>query len=108
MINEELVKQLDLTQEQVNKIKHLQGLRSHLFDIMTNEDNPETLKNLDKQCVVLEYKLQEAWGFEQNVAYHKFWYRPKCTCPYLDNEDRYPSGYYIVNDSCVLHGGLIE
>lgn len=108
MINDALVRQLNLTQEQIDKIKHLQNARSYLFVIMTNEDNPATLRDLDKQCVAIEYKLQEACGFEQNVAYHKFWYRPKCTCPYLDNEDRYPSGYYIVNDSCVLHGGTNE
>lgn len=45
-------------------------------------------------------RLKEKLGEDK---YH-FWIRPKCTCPKLDNDDRYPYGYYVVNMTCPLHG----
>ena len=54
----------------------------------------------------VEYALQRAWGFAQSEKYHRFWEAPRCTCPKMDNEDRYPSGSYVVMTSCPVHGDI--
>jgi len=55
----------------------------------------------------IEFKLQEAWGFEANANFHQFWKLPHCDCPELDNMDAYPYRSYV-NMSCVLHGSEYE
>lgn len=58
----------------------------------------------DKKWTQLEFLLQRTWGFTENASYHKFWDRPGCTCPRMDNEDMYPSSTYFINGNCLLHG----
>lgn len=53
---------------------------------------------------LIELELQEAWGFTQDKNFHKFWNRPGCICPSMDNDDRYPYGPYIHTTDCSLHG----
>jgi hypothetical protein len=62
------------------------------------------LANLDKDCDDIEYRLQDLWGFTRDSAYFKRWYRPRCTCPKMDNNDRYPTEHYITTMDCPLHG----
>ena len=57
---------------------------------------------------LIEYELQDAWGFDRNKNFHRHWNRPGCLCPSMDNEDRYPSGSYIYNTGCALHGYFIS
>jgi len=52
----------------------------------------------------IEYRLQKLWGFPVNKNMHRFWTLPHCSCPKMDNEDRYGTIYHIINQSCVLHG----
>ncbi len=75
-----------------------------VYDLMDKTDNLTKLKRYDKRLTELEYQLQEAWGFERNPDFHRFWERPKCKCPVLDNKDRYPTGYYVIVSKCPLHG----
>lgn len=50
-----------------------------------------------------QYLLQDTWKFERNPNYFREWTLPGCTCPKMDNEDRYPYGR-VISDSCLIHG----
>lgn len=78
--------------ENLEAIKAAHQERIALSKKMENENDRTILKKYDKEYTKLEYKLQKLWKFPKNAAYHRFWDRPKCSCPVLDNEDRYPTG----------------
>lgn len=68
------------------------------------EMNESELPQADKDYTDIEFKLQDAWGFPRDIKWHKFWNRPRCTCPRMDNEDSYPTGYSVISGDCPLHG----
>lgn len=108
VINEKLVKQQKINAETLEQIKAVHESRLMLFDIMENtpintvRDN-DFLVKCDRTVDHLESILQFLWGFPQDKRYIRFWERPRCSCPKLDNEDRYPTGYYIISEDCILH-----
>lgn len=100
-----LIEKQNLTQEQVDIIKNLHIKKYKLYKQC--EDIEYAKKNslkLDKKITKVEFDLQKAWSFPQDINYHKFWNIPNCKCPKIDNEDVYPSGYYARSGNCVLHG----
>lgn len=103
VVNKTLLETQDC-QENLERIKELHRYRLQLEDKMHEEGDHKTLKLYDFLYTQLELSLQDAWKFPRNANFHRFWERPKCTCPKLDNEDRYPSGVYVVNLGCPLHG----
>lgn len=76
------------------------------MDELTGDVNSqiEALRQYDTKLTQLEYALQAAWRFPQDGNYHRFWERPHCTCPKMDNDDRYPTGNYVISADCPLHG----
>lgn len=84
-------------------IKKSQSKRIKIFYLMENTDDQKALEKLDKEFTSNEFYLQEQWGFEKNINYHKFWEAPKCTCPKFDNDDNYPFGHYSFNQNCPVH-----
>jgi len=87
----------------VNKMFIEQFIRDNLNDL-----NSETMFELNKRITECEFNLQESWGFPRNINFHKFWERPGCSCPRLDNEDLYPSGPYYRCSDCQLHSVSIS
>lgn len=51
-----------------------------------------------------EQLLQELWNFPKDDNHIKFWTFPGCACPKMDNEDAYPTGYYVKVQNCPVHG----
>lgn len=51
-----------------------------------------------------EKLLQELWNFPEDENYIKFWTFPACSCPKMDNDDAYPTGFYIHSQGCLIHG----
>lgn len=90
--------------ENLDQIKELHIKRLELYDRIKKEKLPEALKALAEESTEIEFKLQELWKFKRNRDFHKFWELPKCECPVLDNDDRYPYGYYVITCTCPLHG----
>lgn len=90
--------------ENLEKIKALHVKRYELFDKLGKTKKLEKLQEIDLDLKNLEFELQDLWGFPRDVNFHKFWNRPKCLCPKIDNDDRYPTGYYIIAGKCPLHG----
>lgn len=103
-LNMNLIKKLGLPPETVEKIKDLHETREAIETAMEGTNDVPLLKALFEEWTEVQFDLQAAWGFKPDENYHKFWEVPKCTCPNLDNNDRWPIGHYIINQSCPVHG----
>ena len=107
MINLELAAKQQLSEDEVFKIEQLHYSRKLLHDAITNAlsaGNKPVARAIAKALPEIELELQKLWKFEQNINYYKFWLVPGCGCSRLDNEDAFPSGYYVRNLSCPVHG----
>lgn len=102
-LNEALIRKQNLTWAEVEEIKKLHGLKNDIIKLMRNTVNDEVLLALSDVITSIEYNLQDNWHFPRNNSFHKFWNLPHCTCPKIDNDDRYPSGFYVYNRQCLLH-----
>ena len=90
--------------DRLELIRSLHKTRFYLEDLLENCEASD-IESLLKKWEEIQFKLQKAWGFEKNAKFHKFWEIPGCSCPKLDSEDSYPSGYYYVSQECKYHGG---
>jgi len=53
----------------------------------------------------LEFNLQAAWGFDQNVNYHTYWFQlPHCACPTMDNYEYVGIDVNVITMDCPMHG----
>lgn len=102
MINMQLANQLGLSDATIAAIKYLQERRVHLKVLYSTK--VITSKEYVEEWTSNEYRLQELWGFPKDPNYHRFWEMAGCTCPKMDNEDAYPTGYYTRSGNCPLHG----
>jgi hypothetical protein len=89
--------------DDIYRIQKLHGEKYDLCKLIKNTEDPALLKIIAGQITEIEFELQDAWGFNQSVMYHRFWELPKCNCPKYDNQDAYPYRQYI-NLTCPLHG----
>ncbi len=102
-LNEKLI-ETQKCEENLEKIKNLHVERLEIEEEMRKETDQIKLIVWNEEYTQIEFELQKAWKFEQDKNFHRFWNRPKCSCPKMDNEDRYPTGNYIVSRECKLHG----
>ncbi len=86
------------------RLKELHRSRHYVELTMKNTTAPGILKHLGYVWTMIQYALQQEWGFREDPKFHEFWNLPKCTCPKLDNEDRHPAGKPIFNIDCPIHG----
>jgi len=57
----------------------------------------------------IEFLMQRAWGFEEDAAFHTWWYQaPHCTCPPIDNAERFGSKNKVIRQDCPLHGKIVK
>lgn len=102
MINMKLANKLKLSDSRVREVILWQNYRESLGQqYLANTISATTYRELWEQT---EFLLQELWGFPKDSKYHKFWEMSGCTCPKMDNDDAYPTGYYTRDGSCPLHG----
>ena len=109
MINPHLVEEQELTDEDIEEIRAFWNIRHSIEKDMESLDpqhkgNKVELKKLLKVWTENEFNLQEAWKFDKNADYHKWWHLPHCTCPKMDNDDNYPTGLYYMMGDCPYHG----
>lgn len=88
----------------LQKINELFGAKLVIFDEMNQTDDIGTLQHYDKVLTEIEFDIQECFGFEKNVYFHRFWERPKCLCPKMDNAERWGTPWSITRSNCPLHG----
>lgn len=89
-------------------IKAIHMSKMVIEKMMMETDDVSCLRDLDELLTEEEFRLQNAWGFDRDIKFHRFWDRPKCKCPKMDNDDRYPTGYYVIVSNCPLHGNEYE
>lgn len=110
-MNTRLVKQQRLSKEDEQRIINLHIRKQDLFKEMeraTLIGDKDELKTLDTLVTDLEFVLQDAWRFPRDIKFHKFWERPGCSCPKMDNEDAWPTGYYVRIGDCLIHGDYVN
>jgi len=95
-----------LDEEQIQAINLMHISREAMLTAANNDVN--SAKAIYPSWVALETALQRLWGFTEDISYVKFWHYPHCTCPKIDNDDLYPSGLYVFNNSCPIHGTVVE
>lgn len=103
-LNRSLAVQQKLSQAEVDVLKYLHAGKDNVMSQMKATDDKHLLKMFGKMITLIEFELQRVWKFPLDEKFHRFWYVPKCTCPKMDNDDRYPSGHYVINLSCPVHG----
>lgn len=102
MINMQLANERKLSDEDIKNIIYRQKYRETLAEMYTSGKYSARL--YQEEWTANEFELQKLWGFPEDQQYHKFWKMQGCTCPKMDNEDAYPTGFYVNNGSCPLHG----
>ncbi len=104
-LNPHLIREKKLTWLKVKAILNLHEEKHIVLNLMKDcSHNKRMLRRLAKSITEIEYRLQSAWGFKKDKRYHRFWTLPNCMCPLMDNEDMYPTGYYVINQNCPIHG----
>jgi len=95
----------------LDRLKEIHLMRLSKIDEMEQvasaaplETRAELLQILSKIITELDFKLQEAWGFDRNARMHRFWELPGCSCPQMDNEERLGTGFHIIDGLCPIHG----
>lgn len=102
--NKKLIEERDISSEVKEMIDFFHINRDNIFKLMRKIDDRAILRQLDCLLDQLEATLQTLWGFPVDDRYYMFWLRPKCECPIMDNNERYPTGYYVINGGCPIHG----
>lgn len=110
-LNSALVEQQKLSTASVIEILDLHVERLILLEDMASCDPTKTveklvLRRLAEEHREIQFRLQEAWGFEKNQLYHDWFEVPYCTCPKEDNRERKGTAYQIINLDCPIHGEL--
>ena len=113
-LNTNLMMEQSLTTDEIRNIIKLHKRLNEIFDeenkIIENKEISEIdkkhLMKLSQEVKEIEFNLQKNWHFDQDEKYHTWWYKqPACSCPKLDNADRFGYEYKIYSSDCILHGG---
>ena len=106
MINHRLLAEKHISILDGMRIQKLQNEADAIKEHMRRCNDIDLLRDWASEWTRVQFDLQKLWGFPQNATYHKWWYLPQCTCPKIDNEDRYPIGFYYISEGCPIHGGI--
>ena len=72
---------------------------------MEHTENRITLFYLNQSIEPLELKMQELWGFPQDINMHRYWREcPKCTCSEYDNYGSRGTEIRHYHPECLIHG----
>ena len=104
-LNKALLKKQKINDVTLGAIKQMHTFKHLLFEDVKKMDDGRVarIRQMSKVHEMIELELQRLWGFKEDHKFIKFWEFPKCVCPKLDNEDRWPSGVYVYNCSCPIH-----
>ena len=71
---------------------------------MELSEDKEEVRRLDKIVTQIEFQLQTLWRFKQDETMHRWFERPKCSCPKMDNSEMLGTGVRYTNPNCIIHG----
>jgi hypothetical protein len=89
--------------KQLDELLDLYLEKEKVFHDLTNAKTLEEIVEKTLLWTAIEFDIQEKWNFTRNYDFHRFWENPHCTCPYLDNKDKWGTSYYVVSGSCPIH-----
>lgn len=103
-LNEGLAKKQGLTQTEFDRIQDLHDIKRDIILIIDSINDANEIKKYVQYLKKLEGIIQLAWKFEYNENYHYFTFLPlKCTCPIMDNMDRFGVKQKIYTVGCPIH-----
>jgi len=106
-LNENLIRDLKISPEGIERLTDLYTEKHLLLQkarkLAIKEEYVE-IRKLAKDLTEIEFQLQETYGLDKNLSWHKFWECPACACPVYQNLLEYPSDNYLVNSKCPIHG----
>src|SRR5271166_2319671 len=70
----------------LEQIKAAHWLKIMIQEMMVESDDLSFIRALVNDLTVVEYELQQLWGFPLDPTFHRFWEYPKCSCPVLYNQ----------------------
>lgn len=85
----------------LSKIKNCLLEKLKIYDEIQNSN--ENLDQYYKKLTDLEYNMQILYGENEDINFHRFWETPKCTCPKIDNIEKFPEGNYTFDENCKIH-----
>ena len=88
------------------KLKNCLIEKLKIYDLIEKSESNEDLQQYYKKLTDIEYDMQILYGEDEDIAYHRFWDTPKCTCPKIDNLELYPSKNPIFDKNCPIHKKL--
>ncbi len=103
-LNHRLIVQKELTDTEVEAILALHKRRIDIEDLMMASHDVGELGILNDQWLEVQYQLQEAWKFEFNPDFVRWFDVPRCSCAKLDNAEALGTPYHIYNQECPIHG----
>jgi hypothetical protein len=86
----------------LEKIKSALSEKLRMFDEISK--SKKDVHKYYKKITDIEYTLQLLYDEDEDISYHRFWETPKCTCPKIDNVEKYPSDKPIFDYNCPIHG----
>ena len=116
-LNSNLVKRQKLSSEAIGEVFKYHGQKLSLFNeaikflhdagkakVITKVDRLK-IENFKNRLQDIEFKSQEAWGFNKDINYHIWWLDlPGCSCPRMDNRERMGIEGNIHVETCPWHG----
>lgn len=92
----------------LEKLKQCFSMKFHIMDMMEQLEDEADIRIMDRTLQDIEFRIQELFNFPPNKNFHRFWERPHCTCPRLDNQDSWGTNHIVVNMGCIVHGKAQE
>ena len=109
--NTKLIESQKVTLDQQEELDHIYTLLEGIFtlakDLQISGDLTYTTGSVISNTLRdTEFMLQKFWNFPQDEDKHSYWFKlPGCTCPKLDNKDKWGTPYAIIQQDCPYHGG---
>ena len=103
LVDIKLIASMNVSDVTLGYIKILHKHRLYVREIMEAMDPVRDVADLYESYLEsnsVDAQLQKLWGFPKNVKYYAYWRYPHCTCPKMDNEDKYPHGNYAKSGDC--------
>ena len=105
-LNPSLLVRQGVDAKRLAELKRLHVLRARVIKEMAKEKATDAfaLQQQAAEVTRLDFELQKVWGFPQDEAFHYWYDLPHCTCPKMDNRERYGiEGQRIISEDCPIH-----
>lgn len=93
----------------LDKVSEMNELYKELQKLLQYSPEFSNTEKVIERVEEIEFELQDLWEFGKDRNYHKYWYRLNgCTCPKMDNEDRFGTDLRSHAPDCPWHGKTLE